>query len=56
MYTKFIKVESFGLLEEVKVIWMDVETVLFLGILEVGGVFGGHELIKFNHCVGVSAL
>ena len=29
MYTKFIKVESFGLLEEVKGIWGDVETVLF---------------------------
>ena len=49
MYTKFIKVESFGLLEEVKIIWRDVEKVLFLRILEIGGVFACHEFIEFNN-------
>ena len=49
MYTKFIKIESFGLLEEVKVVWVDVETVLFLGVLEIGGVFASHEFIEFNN-------
>ena len=56
MYTKLIKFESSGLLEEVKGIWGDVEMVLFLGILEIGGVFACHEFIEFNNCVGVSAL
>ena len=49
MYTTFIEVESFGLLEEVKAVWEDVETVLYLGILEIGGVFKSHEFIEFNN-------
>ena len=49
MYTTFIEVESFGLLEEVKAVWEDVETVLYLGILEIGGVFASHEFIEFNN-------
>ena len=49
MYTTFIEVESFGLLEEVKAVLVDVETVLFLGVLEIGGVFASHEFIEFNN-------
>ena len=49
MYTTFIEVESLGLLEEVKAVWEDVETVLYLGILEIGGVFASHEFIEFNN-------
>ena len=56
VYTKLVKVKSHALLEEVKSIWGDVKAVPFLGILKVGGVFVGKELIKFNNSVWVSAL
>ena len=56
VYTKLVKVKSHALFEEVKSIWGDVKAVPFLGILKVGGVFVGKELIKFNNSVWVSAL
>ena len=56
VYTKLVKVKSHALFEEVKSIWGDVKAVPFLGILKVGGVFVGEELIEFNNSVWVPAL
>ena len=56
VYTKLVKVKSHALFEEVKSIWGDVKAVLFLGILKVGWVFVGEELIEFNNSVWVPAL